>query len=140
MPFRKFAVHHDHMVDLADTILSLARCGSPDALQQLQTNRIALSRTVAEHCAAEIAQMPQHSHDPQTEPEKAALVRRYHSELLAWRGSLMECNANWPTRRIADEPAAFAVVFGRIADQLRDRVRWEEDEFYPAIFGTRAMR
>lgn len=140
MPLSKFAGHHDQLIELADAILTLSADGSAEALTLLQTQRIALSKSVSEHCAAEIAHLPAQAREPQADPHKAMLLREYHSGLLAWRGALMECNANWPSRRIADEPGGFVRVFEKLATSLRDRVRWEEQEFYPAIFGANAVR
>ena len=140
MAFRKFADHHDQMVDLSAAIIDLAIVNSADALVELQQKRIDLSRKVSEHCASEIEALNKSGFDRQPTPQKTALVRRYHSELLAWRGALMQCNANWPTKRISQEPQGFLRVFKDITAQLRERVRWEEQEFYPAIFGTAVLR
>lgn len=98
--------------------------------------RMALSRQVAGHCSAEIDLLNDRlRQQPQIAVEHAYLVRRYHDELLARRGSLMECNANWSTRRITDNPGGFLASFKPLADALIERVRWEEQEFYPKVFG-----
>lgn len=140
MQFPQFSAEHDDMDRIAQAILAHVRLlvagagkGGDDALPAM---RMALSRQVANHCAAEIAELRDHLHaHPDVAVQCAAMVRRYHDELLAWRGALMECNANWSTRRIEQEPAAFLQVFSALSDALQQRIRWEEQEFYPKVLG-----
>lgn len=127
---------HGQMITIGQSILDLATSQQDDAMVLLQAHRIDLSRAVASHCAAEVAQLQSLVSDTPASAEKAALLRQYHSDLLAWRGALMECNANWPTRRITEDRKAFSEAFGAIVEQLVERVRWEEREFYPAFFGV----
>lgn len=135
MPIRNFTTHHDQMTQLADAILNLATAGSPAEIALLQSTRIEFSRLIADHCAVETAYLQKHQAQ-NNHPQKAALMRKFYGDLLAWRGALMECNANWPAKNIVENPAGFRAVFGQLVKQLRDRIQWEEREFYPAIFGT----
>jgi hypothetical protein len=135
-----FSAQHEEMASVARAILAHVvrlAAGDPEpANDPLPALRLTLSRTVGHHCSAEIDVLNAHlkSH-PQVAAERADLVRRYHDELLAWRGSLMECNPNWPARRVIENPAAFLSAFRPIAEALYERVRWEEQEFYPKVLG-----
>lgn len=139
MPLRKFADHHDQMAVTAEAILDLANAGSPAEIALLQAKRIELSRLIADHCSLENDHLQKHQAQ-NDHPQKAALMRKFHGDLLAWRGALMECNANWPAKDIVENPAGFREVFGKLVKQLRERIQWEEREFYPAIFGTSQLR
>ena len=136
MSFR-FTHQHHHMVELADAILSVARDAPPDATERLTTARLKLSREVSEHCRDELADLQARRPDVGDAREQA-LVRKYHDDLLAWRHDLIACNSNWPPARVLNEPRAFAAEFSPIAERLRERVRWEEEEFYPAVLYARA--
>lgn len=139
MPIEKFTHHHAEMAQIANTILDLASAGSLSEIALLQSKRIELSKLVADHCALEGAHLQKHQAQS-NHPQKAALLRKFHGDLLAWRGALMECNANWPAKSIVQNPAGFRAVFGKLIKQLNDRIQWEEREFYPAIFGTPTPR
>ena len=51
----RFTHQHSHMVELADTILSVTRDAPPDAAERLTGARLRLSREVSEHCRVELA-------------------------------------------------------------------------------------
>lgn len=135
MTSKAFADHHDQLVGLAKGIVVTVTTGSSDALQHLPAQRMALSKMVNRHCGEEIALINARARELQSDPTKAALIRRFHDELLAWRGDLMECNASWPQRAVVSDPRGFLSVFTGLSDRLQARVRWEEDEFYPAVMG-----
>ncbi len=128
------------MADIAKAILAyvtaLSRGVAPGDEDPLPDLRLALSRQVAQHCASEIdhlrARVKSH---PEVAVSHAALIKRYHDELLAWRGALMDCNAHWPAKRVSQSPAAFLNDFAPLAEALMARIRWEEEDFYPTVFG-----
>lgn len=130
-----FAAQHDTMVSLAEGIIAAARRGTPEAMRDLTQKRLALSKCVSDHCAAEIAEINRTGRQDNAVPDGDVLMRRYHDELLVWRRSLMECNAQWPASRVAQDADEFVASFRPIARQLSERVRWEEEVFYPAVFG-----
>lgn len=140
MTFGTFTAQHADMASVAQGIMAHVEtltAGQPyDGHDPLPALRLALSKGVANHCSAEIdvlrRQLERH---PDIAISKAAMVRRYNDELLAWRGSLMECNANWPARRVTEDPAAFLDAFRPIVAALTARIRWEEQEFYPQVLG-----
>ena len=132
----RFTHQHDSMVELADEILSVARDAPPNATERLTRARLRLSREVGEHCRVELADLNARRPDIR-DAHGQAMVRRYHDDLLRWRHDLIACNSNWPPARVLNEPRAFAGEFSGIAERLRERVRWEEEEFYPAILYAR---
>lgn len=147
MVFRLFSAQHEEMARVTRAIvahvcaLTVGNGGDGSkGHDPLPALRLALSRTVGSHCSAEIDVLNQHlrSH-PQVAVDCAGLVRRYHDQLLAWRASLMECNASWPARRVVESPAAFLEAFRPIAYALQERIRWEEQEFYPKVLGRAAV-
>jgi hypothetical protein len=142
MKFRMFCAQHSQMAETAQAIIDtlMASVSERDATghDALPALRLELSRCVANHCSAEIALLRDHlKQHPDIAVTHSPLVRRYHDELLAWRGALMECNANWPAKRIAKDPAAFLAVFRPLVDALHERVRWEEQVFYPQVLGRK---
>lgn len=121
---------------IVEHVTALSRGRALEADDPLPGLRLTLSRTVASHCSAEVDLLRDHlQRNPQIGIDKAELVRRYHDELLAWRGALMECNADWPARRVTQEPSRFLDAFRPLADALYERIRWEEQEFYPKVLG-----
>ncbi len=140
MTSQTFADHHDQLLQLSKTILETVSQGSPDSMQALSAQRIALSRLVNDHCGEEIKIVNSRAPALRSDPEKTALVRRFHDELLAWRGDLMECNANWPQRKVANDPRGFLTIFADLAKRLQARVQWEEQVFYPAVMGQTVCR
>ena len=133
----RFTHQHSRMVELADTILTIARDGPPDATERLTRARLGLSREVSEHCRVELADLNARRPDIR-DARGQALVKKYHDDLMAWRHDLVACNSKWPPQRVLAEPRAFAAEFSGLAERLRERVRWEEDEFYPAVLYARA--
>ena len=123
MSSKAFADHHDQLVGLAKGIVATVTMGSSDALQDLPAQRMALSKMVNRHCGEETALINTRARDLQGDPTKTALIRRFHEELLAWRGDLMECNAHWPQRAVASDPHGFLSVFSGLSDRLQARVR-----------------
>lgn len=145
MEFKKFCDQHGAMASVAQAILDhvtgLAAGhghGGHDPLPEL---RLALSREVGEHCSGEIEVLRKRlKNHPQVAVQKAAMVSRFHDELLAWRRSLMQCNANWPAKMVNDSPSAFLEAFRPIAEALIRRIAWEEQEFYPQVLGRAVAR
>ncbi|WP_373488817.1 hypothetical protein [Blastomonas sp.] len=145
MTIRAFPHQHDEMVAIAEAILTTVKArietSSSDADSQLPALRMALSRQVATHCAAEVELLQEHLKlNPKVAVDSAPLIRRFFDELLSWRCSLMECNASWPAKRIAQEPQGFVEVFTPLVEALRARVAWEESEFYPRVLGRTITR
>lgn len=117
-------------------VRALAKGKPQPPLDPLPALRLSFSRTVAAHCSAEIEYLRDHiKAHPQVAIDQANLIRRFHDELLAWRGALMDLNAHWPAKRVADSPDDFVKVFAPLADALFARLRWEEQEFYPKVLG-----
>lgn len=140
MAFQQFSEQHQALADVARSILThvdaLAKGKPVDALDPLPALRLAFSRTVAVHCSSEIDYLRAHIQGhPQVAIERADLIRRFHDELLAWRGALMELNAHWPAKQVAQSPADFLKVFTPLANDLFARLHWEEQEFYPKVLG-----
>lgn len=138
MPSPTFTDEHVQLLRLSKRILAAVNLGSPEAIEKLSVHRIALSKLVNQHCSQEIALVNARARELRGDPKKTAVIRRFHDELLAWRGDLMACNASWPQRKVASDPRGFSTVFSGLNDRLQARVRWEESVFYPAIFGTTA--
>lgn len=127
----KFAHQHSHMVEIAESILQVARERADDAASRLTQLRLKLSRQVREHCDTELSLI--NARRGSTDARQAELIRRYHDDLLRWRHDLIECNSAWPPKRVFADSAGFTQAFSGIAIRLRERVRWEEEEFYPAV-------
>lgn len=140
MSTQNFAHQHGELLAQANAILTAVTVGTEAALRDLPALRLGFSRLINSHCSVEIrlvnARTPQFDQDA----DKRHLIRRFHDELLMWRGDLMDCNAKWPQRRVAEDRAGFLVVFRGLTDRLKGRVRWEEEIFYPAIMGIPARR
>lgn len=118
----------------------MATLGSAEAMRELPTQRMALSKLVNLHCGEEIVVINARVREIEADPAKTALIRRFHDELLAWRGDLMECNAGWPHRKMLSDPRGFLAAFAGLNDRLKARVRWEEQAFYPAVLGQTIRR
>jgi hypothetical protein len=140
MSTQTFAHQHGELLSHADAILAAAASGSEAALQDLPALRLAFARLVNSHCSVEIRMVNARAPQFDGDPEKRALIRRFHDELLMWRGDLMDCNANWPQRKVASDCAGFIAAFRGLADRLKARVRWEEQIFYPAVLAAPARR
>ena len=76
MTSKAFADHHDQLVGLAKGIVATVTTGSSDALQHLPAQRMALSKMVNRHCGEEIALINARARELQSDPTKAALIRR----------------------------------------------------------------
>lgn len=132
----RFNHQHNGMIETCATILEAARAGNADA-SALTKARLRLSREVAEHCTQEIAYLD--ARRPRTpSPRVSALLTRYDDDLLRWRHDLITSNCNWPPARVFAESDAFAAEFEELAKRLCDRVRWEEEEFYPVVLYAKA--
>lgn len=140
MSMQNFAQQHGELLAQADAILGAVTVGTEAALRELPGLRLGFSRLVNSHCSVEIRMVNTRAAEMDKDSEKAKLLRRFHDELLMWRGDLMDCNANWPQRRVAEDRAGFLSTFRGLNDRLKARVRWEEQVFYPAIFGLPARR
>jgi hypothetical protein len=123
---------HDHgeMIAIAEAILALLQRPDAEIVRELNRLRQALSASVATHCAEEAALLARRSFAGR---DAEAIVRRYYDELLAWRAALTACNSAWPVSHVVGARTAFAAAFRPIVAALRERVRWEEDVFYPAM-------
>lgn len=140
MEFRKFYTQHAEMASVAQAILdhvtALAAGNVRDGHDPLPALRLALSREVGDHCSGEIDVLRKRlKSNPQVAVDKAAMVSRFHDELLAWRRSLMQCNADWPAKIVNNDPSTFLDAFRSIAEALFTRIQWEEREFYPQVLG-----
>lgn len=140
MSIQTFAHQHGELLAHADAILSAAADGSEAALQDLPALRLAFARLVNSHCSVEIRMVNARTAQFDGDSDKRALVRRFHDELLMWRGDLMDCNATWPQRMVASDRAGFIAAFRALTDRLKARVRWEEQIFYPAVLTAPARR
>lgn len=140
MSSQNFAHQHGELLAQADAILTAVTVGTEAAMRELPAQRLAFSRLVNSHCGVEIRLVNTRAPQFDQDAKSKQLIRRFHDELLMWRGDLMDCNAKWPQRRVAEDRAGFIAVFRGLADRLRARVRWEEESFYPAILGLPARR
>jgi hypothetical protein len=140
MTSQNFVHQHGELLAQADAILSAVSAGTEAALRDLPTLRLGFSRLVNSHCSVEIRMVNTRAAQMDKDAEKTQLIRRFHDELLMWRGDLMDCNANWPQRKVAEDRAGFIAAFRGLAERLKARVRWEEQVFYPAIFATPGKR
>ncbi|WP_446652851.1 hypothetical protein [Blastomonas sp.] len=140
MSSHNFAHQHGELLVQADAILTAVTVGTEAAMRDLPARRLAFSRLVNSHCSVEIRLVNTRTPLFDQDPKNRQLIRRFHDELLMWRGDLMDCNANWPQRRVAEDSAGFLAVFRGLTDRLKGRVRWEEEIFYPAIMGIPARR
>ena len=127
-----FLREHRQMVDVARSIIDLARTGSHRDAGRLTDLRLQLSRAVTEHVSAELRFI---NSSGRSETLDAETSSRYHHELLQWRHALMECNCAWPARQVFDDPDGFVRAFAPIVDALRQRVMWEENHLYPILLG-----
>jgi len=140
MTSQNFVHQHGELLAQADAILSAVSVGSEPALRDLPTLRLGFSRLVNSHCSVEIRMVNTRAAQIDKDAENTQLIRRFHDELLMWRGDLMDCNANWPQRRVAEDRASFIAAFRGLTERLKARVRWEEQVFYPAIFAAPGRR
>lgn len=140
MSNQSFAQQHGELLAQADAILIAATVGTEAALRDLPALRLAFSRLVNSHCSVEIRLVNSRAPQFDSDAERRQLIRRFHDELLMWRADLMDCNAIWPQRRVAQDRSGFIAAFRALADRLKARVRWEEEIFYPAILGLPAPR
>ena len=140
MTSQNFVHQHGELLAQADAILSAVSVGSEPALRDLPALRLGFSRLVNSHCSVEIRMVNTRAAQMDKDAENTQLIRRFHDELLMWRGDLMDCNANWPQRRVAEDRAGFIAAFRGLTERLKARVRWEEQVFYPAIFATSRRR
>lgn len=140
MTSQNFVQQHGELVAQAEAILTAATVGTEAALRELPAMRLAFSRLVNSHCSVEIRLVNARSPQFDQDAEKRKLIRRFHDELLLWRGDLMDCNANWPQNKVAQDRVGFLATFRALTGRLRARVRWEEEIFYPAIMGLPARR
>lgn len=140
MSMQNFAHQHGELLAQADAIVRAVMAGTDTALRDLPALRLGFSRLVNSHCSVEIRLVNARAAEMEKDADKTKLLRRFHDELLMWRGDLMDCNARWPQRRVADDRAGFLAAFRGLNDRLKARVRWEEQVFYPAIFATPGKR
>jgi hypothetical protein len=127
-----FLREHRQMVDVARSIIDLARTGSHRDAGRLTDLRLQLSRAVTEHVSVELRFINASGRSDALDAETSS---RYHHELLQWRHALMECNCAWPARQVFNDQEGFIRVFGPIVEALRKRVMWEENHLYPILLG-----
>jgi hypothetical protein len=137
---QNFVHQHAELLTQADAILTAVGQGNDDAIRDLPSMRLAFSRLVNSHCSVEIKLVNNRAETIEKDAEKTVLLRRFHDELLAWRADLMDCNAHWPQRRVAEDRGGFLAAFRGLTERLKARVSWEERTFYPAIFGQARRR
>lgn len=140
MSTQNFAHQHGELLAHANAILTAVTVGTEAALHDLPALRLGFSRLVNSHCSVEIRMVNARSPEVDHDADKRKLIRRFHDELLMWRGDLMDCNAKWPQRKVEANRAGFLAAFRDLTNRLHGRVRWEEEVFYPAIMGIPARR
>lgn len=128
----QFSHEHREMIAISDAILAVARTPAAGGPARLTELRLQLSRLLMKHCSKETALIDRRR-GAARDPHGAALLKKYHDDLLQWRHDLVACNADWPPARVFAAPAAFTATFGEISARLRARVEWEEREFYPGM-------
>lgn len=133
----KFKSDHAEMLATARAIVDLVARGTARDDQSLNRFRLRLSRLIANHCAVEGLLL----HSPAARALPPAVSARYHDELLDWRRELTLCNSHWPPARVWADRAGFLAAFAPLASALERRIRWEEQEFYPALqlFGVASV-
>ena len=130
-----FRSDHDRLIMLADGLVAEAQKGAEADPGRLNQLRLGLSRTVADHSAAEDGLVQSCGRPAEDDAHLIALNARYHDELLNWRVALVRCHSEWPPLRIVANSSEFLEEFTPIASALVERLRWEEEEFYPAVLG-----
>lgn len=129
---RQMHSEHAELVDIASGIVAAARRLAESDVTEINKLRLKLSQAITRHCSGEQL-LVEGSASANDHPQRDALMRRYHDELLLWRRGLIECNTAWPPARIAADPGGFLRQFEPIVAALRARIIWEETVFYPAI-------
>ena len=127
-----FAQQHCELVEIAQDIVNAVRANTAASLQDFTRSRLRLARAVQKHVGPEIALIQQLDRSVKGSDQQA-LLSKYHDDLRAWRMLLTECNAKWPTASVTANPSAFLSDFQPIQRALEQRVKWEEDVFYPNV-------
>jgi hypothetical protein len=128
-----FRSDHDRLINLADGLIAEAQKGTGADPVRLNQLRLGLSRTVADHCSAEDGLIQSCGRPADGDAYLVALNQRYHDELMHWRVDLVRCHGEWPPARIRVNSQEFLEEFMPIAAALAERLRWEEEEFFPAV-------
>ena len=123
-----FITEHQNMIDLAEEIVAASRDTKDGAKRRLAQTRLDLSRAITKHVAKECAML-----DPVPSNVDQGTLSRYHDELLSWRQALINCNCAWPPERVFNDRVGFRLEFMPLVLQLRERVRWEEEQLYPKL-------
>jgi len=124
----RFTDEHQEMASIASRVIALVKTGTPASSGELNKLRLSLSKVVNAHCKEEAALMTGYETRLPLD-----IVRRYHDELLQWRRELIACNSSWPPAQVWEDRKGFLDVFSPLARALDQRVRWEEEKFYPAL-------
>jgi hypothetical protein len=130
-----FSEQHAGLISIGKAIIAHARENSAASLAALAQARLTLSQAVQTHVQAEQALIRSDGGNPRDEAS-VAVVRKYHDELLAWRRLLIDCNAKWPLKAIGEDAEGFIRDYMPIYRALEERVRWEEEVFYPCILSA----
>lgn len=132
-----FTNQHRKMVEIADEIVAAARDGRADRLRSLSALRLELSKEVRDHVDEETALIrAKRGGEAPVRADQNALISKYHDDLLVWRQQLTSCNTSWSPKRISEDAQGFLAEFQPIRDALDERVRWEEQVFYPRVLGS----
>lgn len=134
-----FADQHVNLIEIGRDIVRAAAENTPASIAELGRLRLALSRAVQNHVSAEFALLPQSSDFPRR-ADRQGILSKYHDDLLAWRHLLMGCNAQWPLAAVASDPEGFLRDYQPILQALEQRVKWEEEEFYPTLLSREHLR
>jgi hypothetical protein len=130
-----FSEQHQNLIQIGRGIIDHAKENTPASIAALAQARVALSRAVQKHVKAELAMVDRNS-AAAADPRLAATMSKYHDELLAWQSLLMTCNGKWPLKAINENPRGFIRDYRPIQQALEERVRWEEEFFYPYVLST----
>ena len=133
-----FAEQHINLIEIGRDIVR-AEENTPASIAEIGRLRLALSRAVQSHVSAEFALLPQSGDSPRG-ADSQGILSKYHDDLLAWRHLLMACNAHWPLAAVASNPKGFLLAYQPILQALEQRVKWEEEEFYPAMLSLEHLR
>ena len=133
-----FAQQHHGLVKIAREIVDSVLRITAASIQDFTSLRLELARAIQKHVHDEIALIRQLDRSDRGSDQKA-LISKYHDDLLAWRMLLAECNAKWPTASVMADPKGFLSDFQPIQRALAQRVKWEEEIFYPQVLSRELL-
>ena len=130
-----FSEQHHELVQIAASIMQRAKENTPASIVALTQLRLALSRSLRKHVTAEVS-LVRRAGKTHGDAPASDILRKYHDELLAWQGLLIKCNVKWSPKAISAHPQGFIDEYQPIYRALKERVRWEEEVFYPYILSV----